>query len=65
MLRVSDLSDEIRNRVITALAARYGCSEAAVPAWLELDEADVLDLLDEAEAEANDLRYWPGYPRPQ
>lgn len=50
MVRIRHILDpDLRQRIITALAARRGCSPAAIPEWFELDDADYVDLL-------NDLR---------
>ena len=50
MVRIRDILDpDLRGRILDALAARRGCSPAAIPDWFELDDADYVDLL-------NDLR---------
>ena len=50
MIRIREIADEeLKRRVIRALADRRGLSPAAVPEWYELDDADFVDLL-------NDLR---------
>ncbi|MDB5292040.1 MAG: hypothetical protein JWL69_3281 [Phycisphaerales bacterium] len=50
MIRIREILDpDLRQRVLEALAARRGCSVAAIPDWFELDDADYVDLL-------NDLR---------
>jgi hypothetical protein len=50
MIRIREILDpDLRQRVLAALAARRGCSVAAIPDWFELDDADYVDLL-------NDLR---------
>jgi len=61
MVRIREIVDpDLRERVRAALADRRGCSEAAIPDWFELDDADLVDLL-------NDMRGDPGeldeYPR--
>jgi hypothetical protein len=50
VVRIRDILDpDLRGRILDALAARRGCSPAAIPDWFELDDADYVDLL-------NDLR---------
>ncbi|HWE94389.1 MAG TPA: hypothetical protein VG269_10530 [Tepidisphaeraceae bacterium] len=50
MIRIREILDpDLRQRVREALAARRGCTAAAIPDWFELDDADYVDLL-------NDLR---------
>jgi hypothetical protein len=50
MIRIREILDpDLRQRVLEALAARRGCTVAAIPDWFELDDADYVDLL-------NDLR---------
>ena len=48
MIRIREILDpELRQRVVAALAERRGMSPAAIPDWFELDDADLVDLLDE------------------
>ena len=48
MVRIREIMDpELRQRILTALAERRGCSVAAIPEWFELDDADFVDLLDD------------------
>lgn len=59
MIRIRHILDpELKRKIIAALAARRGCSIAAVPEWFELDDADYVDLLndlrDEGTSEAED-----------
>jgi hypothetical protein len=61
MIRIREIvDDDLRRRIVEALAARRGCSPAAIPDWFELDDADFVDLLNdlkEAEEEGKeDLR---------
>jgi len=50
MIRIREILDEeLKKRVVAALAERRGVSVAAIPDWFELDDADYVDLL-------NDLR---------
>ncbi len=50
MVRIREILDpDLRQRIVAALAARRGCTSAAIPDWFELDDADFVDLL-------NDLR---------
>lgn len=46
MIRIREiLDDDFRRKVLDALAARRGLSAAAIPDWFELDDADLVDLL--------------------
>lgn len=46
MVRIREINDlELRAKIVDALAARRGCSPAAIPEWFELDDADFVDLL--------------------
>ncbi len=46
MIRIREILDpELRQRILSALAQRRGCSAAAIPDWFELDDADYVDLL--------------------
>jgi hypothetical protein len=48
MVRIREILDpELRLRIVEALAARRGCSVAAIPEWFELDDADFVDLLND------------------
>jgi hypothetical protein len=48
MVRILEILDpELRQRIVSALAERRGCSVAAIPDWFELDDADFVDLLDD------------------
>jgi len=50
MIRIREILDpELREKIRAALAERRGMSAAAIPDWYELDDADLVDLL-------NDLR---------
>lgn len=41
------MDQELKQRVVEALAERRGCSAAAIPEWFELDDADFVDLLND------------------
>jgi hypothetical protein len=48
MIRIREIIDpELRQKITEALAARRGCSAAAIPDWFELDDADYVDLLND------------------
>ena len=48
MIRIREIvDDELRARVIAALAERRGLAVAAVPGWYELDDMDYVDLLND------------------
>lgn len=48
MIRIRYIRDEeLKAKVIAALAARRGVSPAAIPEWFELDDADYVDLLND------------------
>ena len=48
MIRIREIRDpELRQRVVAALADRRGMSPAAIPDWFELDDADLVDLLND------------------
>ena len=48
MVRIRHILDpELRQKILEALAARRGCSTAAIPDWFELDDADFVDLLND------------------
>lgn len=56
MIRIREILDpDLKQRIITALAERRGCSPAAIPEWFELDDLDFVDLLNDLkEPEAED-----------
>jgi hypothetical protein len=46
MVRIREITDDdLRRRIIEALAEQRGCSAAAIPEWFELDDLDFVDLL--------------------
>jgi hypothetical protein len=48
MVRIREILDpELKQKVLSALAERRGCSVAAIPEWYELDDADYVDLLNQ------------------
>ena len=48
MIRIREILDpDLRRKVVQALADRRGCSPAAIPDWFELDDADLVDLLND------------------
>lgn len=48
MIRIRHIRDQdLRARIVQALADRRGCSPAAIPDWYELDDADYVDLLND------------------
>ena len=48
MIRIREIiDDDLRRRIVEALADRRGCSPAAIPEWFELDDADFVDLLND------------------
>ncbi len=52
MVRIREILDpDLRRRIVDALAARRGCSPAAIPDWFELDDADLVDLLNDLKEE--------------
>jgi len=54
MIRIREILDpELRQRIVTLLAERRGCSVAAIPDWFELDDADYVDLLNELKEDAD------------
>ena len=60
MVRIREIVDpEMRERVRAALAERRGCSAAAIPDWFELDDADLVDLLNDMRGEEGDLDEYP------
>jgi hypothetical protein len=62
MIRIREIEDEdLKRRVVAALAERRGCSAAAIPEWFELDDADFVDLLNDlkdAEEGLDNERDW-------
>lgn len=53
MIRIREILDpDLRERVLSALAERRGCSPAAIPEWFELDDLDFVDLLNDMRPEA-------------
>ena len=56
MIRIREILDpELRQRILTALAERRGCSVAAIPEWFELDDLDYVDLLNDLKEEDHAL----------
>lgn len=52
MVRIREIIDpELRQKVVAALAKRRGCTAADIPDWFELDDQDIIDLLDNLDAE--------------
>ena len=52
MVRIREIIDpELRQKVVAALAKRRGCSATAIPDWFELDDQDLVELLDDLDAE--------------
>ena len=52
MVRIREIIDpELRRKVVAALAKRRGCTAAAIPDWFELDDQDLVDLLDDLDAQ--------------
>src|SRR2546421_8885282 len=48
MIRIREIADqELRKKIVQALAERRGCTAAAIPEWFELDDADYVDLLND------------------
>lgn len=48
MIRIRYIRDEeLKAKVIAALAERRGVSPAMIPEWFELDDADYVDLLND------------------
>ena len=51
MVRIREILDpDLRQRIVSALAERRGCSVAAIPDWYELDDADYVDLIQQITA---------------
>lgn len=60
MVRIREIVDpDLRERVRAALAERRGCSAAAVPDWFELDDADLVDLLNDLRGDEDELEEYP------
>jgi hypothetical protein len=60
MVRIREIIDpDLRERVRTALADRRGCSAAAIPDWFELDDADLVDLLNDMREDEGELEEYP------
>jgi hypothetical protein len=56
MVRIREILDpDLRRRVVEALAERRGCSPAAIPDWFELDDADLVDLLNDMKGQEEGL----------
>ena len=55
MIRIREILDpELKQKILTALAQRRGCSVAAIPEWFELDDADYVDLLNDLKEDTDD-----------
>lgn len=55
VVRLREIIDpDLRERIRRALAERRGCSAASIPNWFELDDADVVDLLNDLKAARSD-----------
>ena len=60
MVRIREIVDpQLRERVRGALAQRRGCSAAAIPDWFELDDADLVDLLNDLQPDRDNLDEYP------
>ncbi len=60
MIRIREITDPaLRETIRAALAARRGCSTAAIPNWFELDDADFVDLLNDLKGDEGDLDEYP------
>ncbi len=60
MVRIREIVDpELRETLRRALADRRGVSAAAIPDWFELDDADVVDLLNDLRGDEDDLDEYP------
>lgn len=56
MIRIREIVDpELRRKVVVALAERRGCSVGSIPDWFELDDLDLVDLLNDLEAQHGSL----------
>lgn len=48
MIRIREILDpDLREQIRRALAERRGMSTAMIPDWFELDDADLVDLLND------------------
>ena len=55
LIRIREILDpDLRRKITEALAARRGCSAAAIPDWFELDDADFVDLLNDLKGEGDE-----------
>ncbi len=60
MVRIREIVDpELRETLRRALADRRGVSAAAIPDWFELDDADVVDLLNDLRGDEDALNEYP------
>ncbi len=60
MVRIREIVDpELRETLRRALADRRGVSAAAIPDWFELDDADVVDLLNDLRGDEDELNEYP------
>ena len=60
MVRIREITDpDLRERIRSALAARRGCAAAAIPDWFELDDADLVDLLNDLREDEGELDDYP------
>jgi hypothetical protein len=54
MIRIREILDpDLKQKVLSALADRRGCSVAAIPEWFELDDLDFVDLLNDLKGESD------------
>jgi hypothetical protein len=64
MIRIREIVDpELRQKIVTALAERRGMSAAAIPEWFELDDADLVDLLNDLRGDAGEDEWESRDPR--
>ena len=64
LIRIREILDpDLRRRIVQALAERRGCSPAAIPGWFELDDADMVDLLNDLRPDEADEIEAPPDPR--
>jgi len=62
MIRIREIIDPaFREKVREALAERRGMSVAAIPDWFELDDADLVDLLNDLKEK--EMEFEPEDPR--
>jgi hypothetical protein len=60
MVRIREITDpDLREKIRATLAERRGVSAAAIPDWFELDDADLVDLLNDMKGEEGDLDEYP------